>query len=236
MRVIFVVPAHGRIPLARICLANLAAVCDELGATAVVIATDENADTALDLGFDVIRTDNSALGRRFNDGIEYAAKESNYVMPLGSDDLIAAPLVQAMLDLAGDPATVIATQQMASVAPNGRELMELRVPYEGGAGPRLFPTALLARVGHRPAEEARARAIDGSINRSLAKSGPLRFAYVERSPLELTDCKTAGANLNTYEMLLPYAITRHSDPWEQLRTTYPAATVDALEALYSKGE
>lgn len=47
----FIVPAHGRAQLARICLGQLRRTCDALNAegiaaTAVVIADDENLDTA----------------------------------------------------------------------------------------------------------------------------------------------------------------------------------------------
>lgn len=59
-------------------------------------------------------------------------------------------------------------------------------------------------------------------------------APVENDPLELVDIKTDGANLNTYEMLLPYSESIREDVWEQLRTVHPAAVVDALESLYAK--
>jgi hypothetical protein len=73
----FVVPAHGRIELARICLRQLRRTCDELEregieATAVVIADDENLDTARELGFGTIERDNEFTSRRYNDGIQLA--------------------------------------------------------------------------------------------------------------------------------------------------------------------
>lgn len=73
----FVVPAHGRIPLARICLTQLRRTCDALtdygvAATAVVVACDENLDTARDLGFATVERNNEFLSRKFNDGIQMA--------------------------------------------------------------------------------------------------------------------------------------------------------------------
>jgi GT2 family glycosyltransferase len=229
----FVVPAHGRAKLAKICLTRLAEICEELAAKVVVVACDENADTAQQLGFRLIRRDNTFLGRRFNDGFEFAAKHADYVMPLGSDDLITRGYVRAMLAAhTGDESTIACARLMSAVAPNGSELARLRVPYEGGAGPRLFPSALLARVSGRPADEQAQRAIDGSIRRNLEVHGPLRFAYADTDALDLIDLKTEGENLNTFEMLLPYATARHDDPWEQIATVHPDATVDALRALY----
>jgi glycosyltransferase involved in cell wall biosynthesis len=233
MRICFVVPAHGRAKLAAVCLRRLVEVCEELSAAAVVVACDENADIAKRLGLRLIRQDNRYLGRRFNDGFQFAAKHAEYVMPLGSDDLVTTSYVRTMLAAHdGDSSTVGCARLMAAVAPDGSELARLRIPYEGGAGPRLFPSSLLARVGGRPADETRQRAIDGSVRARLEAKGRLRFVYAPTGPLDLVDIKTAGENLNTYEMLLPYATARHLNPWEQLATVHPPATVAALEGLF----
>jgi hypothetical protein len=73
----FVVPAHGRAELARICLTQLRRTCDALEregirATAVVVADDANLTTARRLGFGTIKRDNSFLSAKFNDGIQAA--------------------------------------------------------------------------------------------------------------------------------------------------------------------
>jgi hypothetical protein len=73
----FVVPASGRAQLARICLRQLRRTCDALTdsgieATAVVIADDENLDTARQFGFGTVQRDNRFLSARFNDGIQLA--------------------------------------------------------------------------------------------------------------------------------------------------------------------
>jgi hypothetical protein len=73
----FVVPAHGRLSLSAICLRQLRRTCDSLteegiSATAVVIADDENLDTARELGFGTIERDNTAVSARYNDGIQLA--------------------------------------------------------------------------------------------------------------------------------------------------------------------
>lgn len=75
----FVVPVHGRLPLARICLRQLRRTCDALiehgiDATAVVVGDADNL-AALDpagLGFGTVERDNRFLSRKFNDGIDVA--------------------------------------------------------------------------------------------------------------------------------------------------------------------
>ena len=233
-RVCFVVPAHGRLELARIILTRLAAVAAELDAGVAVVACDGNLELARELGFHTIRRDNRLLGRRFNDGIEWAAAHADHVIPLGSDDLITPRLVEAMLEQAGHPTTVVATRSMAAVAPTG-ELAPLRIRYDGGAGPRLYPTSALRTVGCRPADETRSRAIDTSITRRLKQTCALRWAYVDSDPLELVDFKTAGENLNVYERLVPYAdgLLRRGEPaWAALARVHPPAVISELRALY----
>jgi hypothetical protein len=73
----FIVPAFGRVELARICLRQLRRTCDQLAAegidaTAVVISDDENRETALDLGFGTVTRGNEFVSAKFNDGIQAA--------------------------------------------------------------------------------------------------------------------------------------------------------------------
>ncbi len=230
MRVCFVVPAHGRVNLARVCLTRLAQVCEELEAAAVVIACDENQATARELGFHLITRDNTQLGARFNDGLQHAAHTAEYAIPLGSDDLISPRLVRQMLEAASAD-TIAVTREMAVVSPRG-ELATLRL-YQDGAGPCLIPARLLERRGGRPADETRARAIDASIKRNLRASAQVRIQQVDSDPLDLVDLKTDGGNITQFERLLPYATARRSDTWEALAEAHPQATVDAVRELYA---
>ena len=73
----FVVPAHGRLELSRICLRQLRRTCDALAengikATAVVVADDGNLETAREVGFGTVERDNQFVSRRFNDGVQAA--------------------------------------------------------------------------------------------------------------------------------------------------------------------
>lgn len=75
----FVMPAHGRLPLAQICMRQLRRTCDALTengieATAVVIADDDNLACARSLGFATVRRDNQFVSRKFNDGFQVACE------------------------------------------------------------------------------------------------------------------------------------------------------------------
>jgi hypothetical protein len=73
----FIVPAHGRLSLTRICLEQLRRTCDALKgdgieAHAVVVADDENLRTAWEFGFGTIERGNEFVSMKYNDGIQLA--------------------------------------------------------------------------------------------------------------------------------------------------------------------
>ena len=236
----FVVPAHGREALAAVCLRQLRRTCNALAkggidATAVVIADDGNLDVAADLGFGTVEQGNDFLGRKFNDGYEFAAREGvEYVVPLGSDDWLDPRLI---LDAPLSPDTVRCARLCAMVSESGNRMMQVSVPYDGGIGPRIIPTALLAPLDYRPAVEDRQRGIDGTTLGRLRRAhrGSLALTYHDVHPLQLVDWKSRGSNLNTYAMCRVYQ-TDHgtSRPFEALAKHYPAEALDEMRAVYGR--
>jgi hypothetical protein len=129
----FVVPVHGRLPLAAICLRQLRRTCDALAdngidATAIVVTDDDTLAELRErldgtLGFQAVARDNRFLSRRFNDGIQLACdpkwtdKPADFVVPCGSDDWIDYRILL-------DPPrhhTVIGFQHISFVREDGRE-------------------------------------------------------------------------------------------------------------------
>jgi hypothetical protein len=90
----FVTPAWQRYELSEVCFEQRKRVIDRLNgygieAHCVVVADDANIDIALSAGFEIVEQDNEWLGRRFNDGIEYAARQgAEWIVPIGSDSWI----------------------------------------------------------------------------------------------------------------------------------------------------
>lgn len=235
----FVVPAHGRVALSRVCLGQLRRTCDALKvggieASAVVVADDENLDTAADLGFWGYERDNRFLGRKFNDGYNLAAREGvDYVVPLGSDDWISPELILGA-ELAKDQ--IRCARRLVMVAEDGNRFMRLSIGYEGGIGLRIMPTSLLRLLDYRPADEDRARGIDTVTLKRIKKAHDFRpnlLAYFDTdSDFQIVDFKTAGANLNTWDMCRIHGTEPEHDPWPSLRAHYPDESVAAMHALY----
>jgi hypothetical protein len=236
---VFVVPAHGRLALSDICLCQLDRVCEQLNASAIVVAEDGNLDIADNLDFELLERPNAdGLGRRFNDGFEHAASMgADYVVPLGSDDFVHAGLFEEL----PDERSVYCFPSCALLSEDGRRLAKLRIPYMGGIGMRIMPTALLAYVNYRPAADDIPRGVDTSIVHGLRRASEKRIRaglddvileYRESDPLQFVDFKTAGQNLNTFEACADYIVSESRDPFTDLAEFYPDHAVRSLEDHY----
>jgi hypothetical protein len=252
----FVVPVHGRIPLAAICLRQLERTCDELAgvgleAHAVVIADRSNLidlrracgkligipSTARPGRFAAIERDNRFLSMRFNDGIElatnprYNAHPADYVVPFGSDDWADARI---FTQLPG-PREIIGFQRMSFVREDGREISESFVKYRGGCGIRIYPRQLLRRCNYRPADEDRSRGCDTSILLNVERE--TRGVVVTHADLhsrQIVDWKSPGANLNDYAQVGVWRREIADDPFRELAGVYPPESLEAMRELYGR--
>ena len=242
-----VVPAHGRPEVSKVAFAGLAWMRDRLAqcgyeAEVCVVACDENLALAEHEGFRTLDRPNTELGRRWNDGYEYAAGQgAGYLMPCGSDDWVHPELVLNMIhhhvELGPKKAkTMVCTRASCAVAPDGSEICTLHIPYQGGDGIRLMPAALLAQVGYRPAADERNRAIDGSISDKLAKYGGVQYSYLatdEVDPLYIVDFKSDGTQITDYKRLAEaYTDTLVTDVWGALGGLYPSYLLERAQGLY----
>lgn len=238
----FVVPAHGRFDLTRICLRQLRRTCDELldagvEASAVIVADDDNLDTALELGFGVVERNNRFLSRRFNDGIQLACdREFNprpvdYVVPCGSDDWVSPAI---LTDLPRNN-TVVGFQRISFVREDGLELTERFLNYDGGSGIRIYPRAVLGALGYRPADEDRVRGCDTSILYNLRRSTKFRLEHRVVDPRSIVDWKSPDEQRNTYaDVAARHRGSVPVDPFEALVDVFPAEALEEMAAHYGR--
>lgn len=240
-RLAFVVPVHGRQALAEACLRQLARTCEQMGpGTSAVLVGDDRffARLADELGFGWVPAPNRPLGRKWNDGIEFACREglADYVVPFGSDDVADAELFD---ELPG-PMEIRSSRLSAVVSPDGRRIATLRITYHGGDGVRILPRPMLEKLGFRPVSDDRDRGVDGSMQDRLllAASGRRpRFVYHDVHELQIVDFKTnARDQRNGYDgCLTDFATGEYDDPWDRLATVYPVAFLDEVRAVYPAG-
>jgi len=241
----FVVPVHGRLQLAQICLRQLRRTCDALieeGVTATaVVVSDEESLRELEpvaLGFATVERDNDFTSRRFNDGIQLAADPQHnphpvdYVVPIGSDDWVDHRLFLEPLPAQNE---IQGFKHISFVNEDGTQLATTHLGYEGGCGIRIIPCELLGPLRFRPADEDRRRGCDTSILVNLRKrhGDRLKIKHYDSSPYWIIDWKTAGANLNRFDNVTAlHGANIEGDPFELLAGFYPAAALDEMAAYY----
>lgn len=239
VRLAFVVPAYARFDLARVCLRQLRRTCDELEendiyATAVVIADDENLLTARRLDFATVKRDNSRLGYRWNDGFEFSARYlgCQYVVPFGTDDWVDYRLIVSHLGRMRYGQVIGAHRLCTIVNERGTRMAKLNIPYDGGDGIRIIPTKIMRDLRYRPADDQRGRAIDASIWKSLT-GHRIRYDYFDTDPLQIIEFKSPDTQLNAYDSSLIYAGSKGPVAWRQITKRYGSEAVAEIRDLYA---
>jgi glycosyltransferase involved in cell wall biosynthesis len=212
--------AWQRFAVTRLALAQRAHLCDALAAqghdaTCVIVADDENLEIAQEYGFATCEQSNDALGRKFNDGIEYACGylDADYVVLIGSDDWLHPDAFQRLPKDACLPE--MPTVENPAVV--GRAVPEMVVGSHivivdlasgnarmcVGAGrlgiiPWIMPRKLLRPSGYRPVPEMQRRGIDGSLWRGLGVRPKIVFSDPHWAAR--IDFKS-DTNLNSYKAI-----------------------------------
>jgi hypothetical protein len=245
-RLTFVVPVHGRLQLAKICLRQLRRTCDALEpegvhATAIVVSDPETlAELELDgLGFGFVERDNDYLGRRFNDGIQLAADPSynpepaDFVVPFGSDDWADHRLFREPLPAANE---IFGFRRMSFVNETATKIAATLLNYEGGAGIRIIPRELVAGLGYRPADEDRERGCDTSILVNLRRHHGDRLKVRDGWHLhdrQIVDWKSKDQQLNTFNTVAQLHQSKaQADPFGALVEYYPAEALEEMAEYY----
>lgn len=240
----FIVPVHGRLQLAGICLRQLRRTCDALCEEGVragaVIVSDYDSLDELDvagLRFGWVARDNDYTSAKFNDGIQlatdprYNAHPVDYVVPCGSDDWLDHRLFTDPLPAAYE---IFGFQHMSFVREDGREICSPKIGYAGGSGIRIIPRQLLEAVGYRPADEDRKRGCDTSILANIRHANPsLEVRHWHLHTRQIVDWKTPGIQLNSYkEVTAIHGADLPADPFVELADFYPAEALDEMRSYY----
>ena len=226
----FVTPAWQRYDLTAVCLEQRQRVIEDLArrsieAHCVVIADDENLNIARSLGMETIEQNNDWLGRRFNDGIEYAARHgAEWIVPIGSDSWIDPAYFLPL----PDPQVTRSSGMYAAVTATRIGYLNVRNP-RNPAGPHMIHRSRLPE-SFRPARDELSRYIDSS---TLAGLSNVQWEIRDLHPLQYIGFR-GQPHITPYDRLYRAWGEREStDPWSELATVYPQALVDRARACLS---
>lgn len=255
MRIAFVSAAWGRFAVTRLALAQRRDLIRRLKAkgheaVAVVVADDENYDIAAEYGGQPLEQNNDMLGRKFNDGIEWACVvwEADFVVLIGSDDWMHPSMFDRMpkswaepvLDLNGKDFAIgragpqcLTGREIAIVDLSGWRLRRCRGRGPAGVIPWVIPRSALPDH-YRPIDDFKDRGIDGSLLRGL-KHRPT-WLWHDPHPYCRVDFKSSN-NLNAYDRLSEgIGYGPEFDPASRLRTYYPDYLIEMVRDTARKVE
>jgi hypothetical protein len=258
VKIVLVSAAWRRFDVTRLALAQRAHLCGVLAergheATAVLVADDENLDIAAEFGFVPLEQSNDELGRKFNDGFEYAFNEleADFVVHIGSDNWVH-PDVFDVLPLSetempeptaenpvvtwSDVPQIVAGTEMTLVDLAGARLRRARHDQRNGVIPWVIPRRAMERCGFRPVKETLNIGIDFSLVIGLG----MRPEFVFHDPRDCArvDFKS-DVNLNSFKAITgAIGIGDEEEPWDVLGEHYPAHLVEMArrthEALHAQ--
>lgn len=230
MSIWFVTPAWHRYEMSAICFEQRRRVIAKLAewgheAHCVVVADDANLDIARELGFATVKQDNRWLGRKFNDGIEYAYRHgAQWVVPIGSDSWIDPWYFR---ELPPDVPDVVRTSRLyAPVEANRLAILEVGGD-ENPAGPHMFHRDLLAKRP-RPMPDKISQGTDHHTLRSLR---PFHWQFQNVQRLQYIGFR-APPFITKYDNLWQkWGVKEYDDPWVRLAKVYDADLVERAERV-----
>lgn len=226
MTVWFVTPAWQRYAVSEITFLQRRWMMERLAEQGIaseclVVADDYNLDIGRKYGFQTLERDNSALGKRFNDGIAHAADNgATWIVPIGSDSWLApayiAPLPDPALTRTGTHYALVTRSRLA----------EMTVPE---VGPYMIHRDRLPKSG-RPAADELQTGVDGS---TLAGLRDLRWELRDVHSLQYVALRPPNVpQLHSYRTLYRrYGIREHSGGLLKLQRLYPLDLVRHLRRI-----
>jgi glycosyltransferase involved in cell wall biosynthesis len=211
-----------------------------LQAECVIVGDDRNLDIAEQHGFHVVEQSNDFLGRKFNDGFQYALEHgADYVVSVGSDDWVHPDLFDRLPRPVAEPREPSDEEPVVVWAPvpeiitgTAISLLDLNVGRGTicrstgtyGVIPWVLPAAAFEKCGGRPIPDMQARGIDGALVAGLGFQP--EWVFVDPHPQCRVDFKSE-VNLNSYASITgAIGDDTITEPWEFLRAKYPVGLVD----------
>lgn len=234
-----IMPAYRRYALSEITFEQRRRMIDELRATGmrvdcVVIADDENLDIAEEHGFVRLVQDNEFLGRRFNDGHEFACKEGfSHAAPVGSDMFIDPVVFKKLTD------QFVTTQDYAVVDKKGTSLLKMKIEW---GVLQIVPTRFFK--GHplwgRPCVEEVKKGCDSlTRTRVMAHNKNVKLTFQNHHDYECVSFQSKTQITSFTKLGEVGGTTLHSKAINEVRLEleqfYPSDLLDQIVHYYASG-
>ena len=200
----------------------------------VVSDDDKHREMAAARGFVFVESDNSALGKRWNDGYQEAANEDyDLAMPCGSDSWLHPELFKW---LPWDTNIIAVTTLYSIVEPTGKWRSDIEIvpalhPFGVGFIWQLY---LARQIGWRPCAEPIMRGCDSStLTALIAQGGELH--HVRHRHLEYVAFQSGKQITNARKITARHKGKIVAPALDGLAELYPPALVERVADYYRSG-
>tara|TARA_Y100000310_G_C20628940_1_gene787526 strand:+ start:676 stop:1440 length:765 start_codon:yes stop_codon:yes gene_type:complete len=205
----------------------------------VVIADDENLNIAKKYGFHTVVQNNKYLGKKFNDGYEYAFKNgADAVIPSGSDSWIHPNFfLTSKCNTWKDKGYVLVSTQRALINESGEKFAIARDDVKGRGYNKgvlwVYPRSIMKKCKFRPCVDTAKSSCDRHTIEGITKASG-KITFIEHNHMFQ---QTVGFK-NKHVQLWPYSVAKKgilrelSDPWGRLESKYPKGLVNNAKSFY----
>lgn len=197
----------------------------------LIVADDFNVDLARSLGVGYLHCKNHKLGRKFNDGVQYAVDvcDATHVVPVGSDSFVDLSFIaEETRDY-----VVTVSQNYAVVRSDGKERMHLQM----NATTYALPAAAIKGV-RDICDPTIERGCDTSMLNNAISLPEIDIVYSESHPLETVGFQSRGNQVSDYDAYYEmWGVAKTDDPFDaNLYHYYPRHLVDAVKDVYADAQ
>jgi hypothetical protein len=208
----------------------------------VAVGDECNLKIARKHGFHAIESPNDFLGRKFNDGYEYAYNNgADYVIPVGSDSWIHPDVFIKTGIRLGDnynPNTILYSTKHAMISEDGSQLGLIKKPPVNNEYNKcallFYPRDLAKSSNFRPCNERQKKSCDRSTLENIIKRNKeVLFLYnKDFNPVQYLAFKSREVQIWEYEEYKDQFNKRIINPWEYLQEFYPKELLDYGRSYY----
>jgi hypothetical protein len=243
MNIWIVVPAWRRYNVSEVVFEELnwlkKQVSKKIKLEVVVIADDENLNLAIKNKFRTIKSPNNYLGKKFNDGYEYAFKNgADVVLPSGSDSFIHPDIFKGKELINWNKQKIIYYSTIhAMVNENGTRLGIVQIPNKKGMYNKgalwFYPKSLMVSSNFRPCDEKINSSCDKSTIINLIKNNKsINFKSINYNNLQYLALKNNKIQIWKYKLYKDRFIEEFSEPYIQIANYYNKDLSEKVRGLY----
>lgn len=245
MNIWIVVPAWKRYHISEIVFSELkwlkSQVSKKINLEVVVIADDKNLDLAKKSKFKIVKSSNNFLGKKFNDGYEYAFKHgADVVLPSGSDSFVHPSIFKGKeLINWRKQRTIYYSTMHAMINERGTRLGVVQIPNKKGMYNKgalwFYPRALMASCKFRPCAENINKSCDRSTITNLTKKNKvIEFKNINYNKLQYLALKNSKIQIWGYNLYKDKFIQEFNNPYVQIEKYYSKELSNRVRGLYIK--